>query len=182
MLESSHLHRISEGNTNNYLIPGVLIVIVGVILLAVGFNSIHFWLIFPAILLFLIAIALFIGANGLEIDTKQRRYRKFGKFGPIIIGSWEKLPPVKLVRVQVHAESGANTMQMMMPARVATANTKVTTFDLVVFSGQQKGVILYSFLKYKAARSGMQVLVEAFNAEAEDLIAQKIAENRSRRR
>lgn len=176
------MERISEGNTNNYLIPGVLIVIAGIIFLLVGLNTAHIWLTILAALLFLIALSLFIGTNGIEIDVERKKYRKYGKFGPFVIGKWIELTQLNAVRIQVHSESHANEMFTAMPGRVASVNTKVLTYDLIVTNSRGESHIMYSFLKYKAAKTALQIVAEGFNVPSRDLIVERIAENRAKRR
>jgi hypothetical protein len=171
--------RFSEGFANNYLIPGVFLVIAGIIFIMVGRNDGFISLTIGISLLFL-AIVLFASTSGLELDLESLRYRKYGKFGPLVIGDWKRLPKVTLVRIQIHSETASRPAGGVFP--ILSASTKSLTYDVIVFDRMQESTEIYNFLKYRDAKKVGRLLAESLEVNLNDIVAEKLAKNRSRRR
>ncbi len=164
----------SEGNTNNYLIYGVGVLVFSLLTLLYSF--------YVFIPFFVISIALFSGRNGLEWKFKEGRYRKLANFFGIHIGAWEVIDKSGKILLRIQAENSSMEGLVGIAGYLPQANTSVKTFD-IVWQGEnpldQK--ILYSFLDYKLAR---KILVHAHKSgqyEVVDLVAEKIQMNKKRR-
>lgn len=55
--------------------------------------------IFFGALVFVISVLVILYQSGIEVDFENRRYRETNNFGPIVVGSWEPLPPLQYVSV-----------------------------------------------------------------------------------
>lgn len=171
--------RISEGFANNYLIPGVFLVVASIIVIMVGSNDRFISLIIGLSLLFL-AIVLFSATSGLELDLELLRFRKYGKFGPLVLGDWKSLPKATLVRIQIHTETATRTPVGFLP--LPSAHSKSLTYNVIVFDTAKEATEVYNFLKYRDAKKVGRLLAENLDVNLNDIVAEKLAENRSRRR
>jgi hypothetical protein len=45
------------------------------------------------------AVGLLTWQSGIEVNIKERKYRLINSFGPVGVGDWDKLPPLKCVSV-----------------------------------------------------------------------------------
>jgi hypothetical protein len=171
--------RISEGFVNKYLIPGVFLIITGLIGIAVGSNK-QIEVVICGIVLMLIAIALFASTSGLDIDTETKRYRRYGKCGPLVLGDWKPMPNAVELRVQIHAENATIGGWGLMP--IPSQTTKSLTYDLVSIDTLNEKVEIYNFSKYRNAKKSGQILAECLEVELKDMIAEKLGRRRSRRR
>jgi len=171
--------RINEGIVNNYLIPGVFITIAGLVCFFVGLNG-GVSLLIGGILLLALAILLFSATSGLEIDAATKRYRKYGKFGPLVLGEWKTIPEAVEIRIQIHAETATRGGVGAIPMPQHT--TKTLTYDVITSDTLGEEKILFGFLKYRNAKTAGKLISECMGVPLHNKVAEKLARNRARRR
>jgi hypothetical protein len=171
---------INEGKTNNYLIHGIVVIVTSFIL--AGLTSVTSQLLYiPAAVLFIFAILLFAATNGLQLDIANEKYRRYGKIGNQIFGQWHPITePVSAV-LMLHAENAFRGTAPMM-GRVSTLDTKTLTYDIQITDGFKKKHLIYSFLEYKKATQALKEIHEALNIPVQNKVAEKLAENKRKRR
>ena len=172
---------INEGNTNNYLIQGIVVIVLSFIV--AGLTSITSELLFiPTILLFIFAILLFTATNGLQIDPANQKYRRYGKFGTQLFGKWHPITePVSAV-LMIHAENEYRGSVAPMIGKVTTLDTKTVTYDIQITDSFDKKHVVYSFLAYKKAKQALKEIHETCNIPVRNIVAEKLAENKRKRR
>jgi hypothetical protein len=167
---------INEGKTNNYLVYGVF-VLLGVAIL-IGLSVVYSKLFFiPAIIFVLIALLLFSASNGLQIDSVRGQYRAYGKIGTFKFGQWQALiDPVSAKRVLHSSNAQKGTSPMM--GKVATLNSKVITYDIVITDSANQEHLVYDFLEYKTAKNALRKIHEKFTIPSVDKVAGKLNQPR----
>ncbi len=171
---------ISEGNTNNYLVHGFFTTLASVILLVFS-AQITVFLVIPAAIVLAIGISLFTASNGLQIDPSKSVYRKFGKIGYVQFGDWKPLiEPVK-VYLKMHAENEHRGMAPLL-GKAAALSTKTITYDIEIRDALGEQQIIYDFLDYNQAKQALKAIGETFEIPVSNKVAEKLAENRSKRR
>lgn len=171
--------RISEGVVNNYLIPGVFLVIGGIICIVLGAGQSP-WLWIGGILLIAVAILLFTATSGMEIDEKALRFRKYGKFGPLVIGYWKSIPQGLEIRILINIESTQRNGAGAIP--VPDHSSRVLTYEVASVDTLNHATRLYGFMKYTNAKKAGKILSEIMDVTLNDIVSEKLARNRSRRR
>lgn len=171
---------INEGRTNNYLIHGLGVMVPTIVCFALaGVYGILF--IIPAFILFAFALMLFSATNGLELDAKKDRYRRYGKMINFKFGEWKPLSEPKSAVLQMHAANAYKGMAPMV-GRVATLDTKTLTYDIEITDAFGQQHIVYDFLDYKKAKVALKSIHENYEIPVQNKIAEKLAENRQKRR
>ncbi|PWL24257.1 MAG: hypothetical protein DCO96_14750 [Fluviicola sp. XM-24bin1] len=171
--------RISEGIVNNFLIPGVFLLIAGLVCVVIGVNGSSITLI-VGLVIFAVAILLFSASSGLEIDEETSRYRKYGKFGPLVLGEWKNLPQSVEIRIQIHTETASRGGVGALP--MPEHKTKSLTYDVIAIDTLDNHVHIFGFFKYADAKTAGKVISEAMEVPLRNKVAEKLAENRARRR
>ena len=171
---------ISEGRTNNYLVQGVILMVV-VIILFVASNLVNSFIFIPTALLFIVALFLFAATNGLEIDPAKQKYRKYGKIGPIKFGSWNSFTEPTSATLMLHS-SNAQKGNLPLMGKVTTLDSKALTYDIFVHDSIQKSILIYDFIEYKTAKKALAEIAQAFDIPVIDKVSEKLIENKMKRR
>jgi hypothetical protein len=169
---------IKEGNTNTFAIPAVGVLIAGLICLLIG-PLVGF----PIMAL---GISLFFVKSGMQIDTDGRRYRKYADYFGKKFGTWGTFIPCTKVVLQLSVESQSVGNYFMVGGTGMGANGRTTfksvTYDIMLTDQLGERLIFHEFMKYKAARQAVSAIADALQLEYTDRVAEKLAENRERRR
>lgn len=175
---------INEGLTNNYLVYAVfgclLCIPIVVFLPFVGFP------------LLTLSIAWFAATNGLEISEDGKKYRKYAGYLGLKIGNWKEVSSPKKAVLMISSETsnmfGTFTTTAAAPYFVGgsfygkAGQTKSLTYDIVLFYEDGTKKLIYDFLTYKNARQALAAFESELKISAEDRVAEKLAQNRNRRR
>ena len=154
--------------------------IIAAIFCGIGLNVDAVFL-FVGAPLMIASVLLFTATNGLEFDFLNNKHRSYGKFGFISIGIWRSTPKIVKIRIQIHAEN--ETRQGFIgPRGVAGMTTKTLTYDVVAVKPDGNDITLYSFLKYGNAIKATKTICAKLEVEYRDIVAEKLAENKARRR
>ncbi|XOV68476.1 MAG: hypothetical protein ACFHU9_04715 [Fluviicola sp.] len=172
------MQRISEGLVNNFLIPGVFIALAGVICVVVGWGGI-FQAFISGIILIVISVLLLTASSGLEVDSNSKCYRKYGKFGLLVLGNWKSIPEAVEVQILINVES-AQRQYSLFP--FPTHKSKVITYEVWTVDTLGGRTRIYGFLEYKNAERAGSVLSEATSATLNDIVRNRLSSNRSKRR
>lgn len=165
--------RISEGMSNQYLVPGVGLMIIGLLFLLASTLI--------ALPLIIIAIALLIVKTGVMIDPVEKKYKNFRSTFGITFGQWHSYKDVTEVVLILSTEQ--STLRGILPGAVPigrSAKLHVRTYDLIIKYGIDS-VQINDFLTYKNARKTLVALTASLGIEGRDFVAEKIASNRARR-
>lgn len=165
---------IHEGNTNSYVIPATIALLISIPV------AIFFPLIGVPLLIF--AVTLYSVRTGVEIDA-GRRYRKYSAYFGKKFGTWQALAPTTEIWLQLSVES--TTMRTIVPSGPNYASGKSTlksmTYDIILRDELGKTHIFHEFLQYRLAQKAVAALAEVLALEYEDRVAEKLAENRAKR-
>lgn len=171
---------INEGNTNNYLVHGFFTMLGAAILFTLSLTVLSA-LLYVALAAAVFGVLLFSATNGLQIDTANNKYRAYGKIGTVKFGPWGSFEtPVRAVLI-LHAENQQLNSAPLI-GKAASVNSKVVTYDIKLFDTLDTTYVLYDFLDYKNAKKALKGLQEAYDITVVNKVAEKLAENRQRRR
>jgi len=147
------------------------------LVLSVSITSVLF---IPTALLFLVAVFLFTASNGLDLDPKNERYRKYGKIGPFKFGAWNHLNNPISARLVI-SSSNAHRGNSPMMGKVSTLDTKSTTYDIVILEATENACQVYDFLNYATAKKALKAINQTYAIPVTDLVAEKLLENKRKR-
>jgi hypothetical protein len=137
---------IDEGNTNEFLIHGVFL------LIAAGLGGlIHYSI---TILLFPIGILLFMVKSGVEIDISSRKIRVCKYLFGSKKGTWIDLEKVESFEIKITKESG------MKPYRGGDRHQSIQTYDLHFNLKDGSSYEFHPFDTYRLVRKTVQPLEE----------------------
>ena len=171
---------INEGRTNNYLVHGIGVIALSLICLGLSFV-ISDLLLIGFFILFSIAIVLFSATNGLEIDVVNMRYRSYGKMITYKMGAWRTMINATSVTLKMSASNGQKEANIG-PGYLPPMNTKLINYSVVLTDTLDFDQVLFDFLDYKKAKQAMLEITNSLNIPMTNLVAEKLAENRSTRR
>ena len=172
---------IKEGFSNTYLVHGVAALIIA------GFSfyiSDYLPFVFTGI-----AILLFLAVTGVEIDEKNRRYRKYSVICGIKWGRWMEFSENDKVYLMLSIETmtvfpggHAFPLSVITPTNFYNGNkSKTITYDVIMENEQCVRLIVNDFSRYKDAQSALRSFQRA-GCPVRNKVAEKISENRKRRR
>ena len=176
---------IHEGFTNNYLIPGILGFVFGVILSVIlhykGFPQYFTFIGAPIIGISLILVT---GTNGLEIDLDKMLFRKYGSFFWIKIGRWKLLETPKSAQLHLSSESSQTFGTVGMVGYVLPNKGKVksVTYDIAIQTKSGNWIKIYDFLDYKNAKKALKSIATKMEIPLRDKVREKLIENIEKRR
>lgn len=159
--------------SNQYLVPGVGLMILGLLFLLVS-NYIALPIIF-------IAIALLIVTTGVMIDPAEKKYKNFRSTMGITFGQWKSYKDVTEVIIILSTEQ--STLNGILPGVIPigrSATLQVRTYDLIIKNGIDS-VQINDFLTYKNARKTFETLTASLGIDGRDYVAEKLASNRAKR-
>lgn len=181
MTHKQEVHTIREGITNHYVIPATTLAFLS----AVSFVYIGL----PTIVLVIAALALFFSVSGMEIDTRQLRYRKYKVILGVKFGKWISFSQDDSFQLWLSSESGrylyttyGTTPVFIAPTNFYNGNkTKSITYDLIQVAVSGEKHIVNDFLKYGTAKKALDIL-EVTGCATRDKIIEKLHENKRARR
>lgn len=174
--------KIREGLSNHYALSGVSSLFLAVI-------SFYFSNILACIFVIL-SLVLFFVVTGIEVDEEELKYRKYKIFlGFIAFGKWMRFSKEDTFHLILSSESARFfsadrdvAWGFFMPVNFYNGNkSKLTTFDVVCVSNNGDKIYVNDFLKYNHAKDTL-LLFEQSGCEVRNRIAEKITENKNRKR
>ena len=175
---------VHEGFTNNYLIPGILGFIVGVIL-SVILHYKGFPQFFPFVGAPIIGISLIMvsGTNGLEIDLDKMIFRKYGSFFAVKIGRWKSLETPESAELSISSERTQTFGTVGMVGYIVPNQGKLKSITNDVFIKTKTGnrQRIYDFLDYKNAKKALKRIESVMAIPIRDKVREKLIENIEKR-
>lgn len=162
---------INEGNTNNYLVHGVFIILFGF-----GLSFIHILIGAPLIL---VALILFTSTTGILIDIKNRQYKSYSSIFAYKHGDWIKINDIKEIQLALSIERAKTNQAYIMGKR---GTSRSMTFDLTIVKSNGKKELMYEFLKYSKALKGYNAILNGLDITGIDNVADKMNKNKLNRR
>lgn len=123
---------------------------------------------------------MFTASNGLELDPTNKRYRKFGKIGPIQFGHWHDLKEPISAKLMLHSSNSQGGNSPML-GKASTLDSKALTYNIYVLDSLENSYQVYDFLEYNVAKKALKVINETYGIPVADLVAEKLSENRRKR-
>lgn len=149
--------------------------------LIVGLLSfLYAW--FVAIPIIVLAIGLLAVRTGVLVDTQQRKYKIYREIFGITFGNWVSMDSIVSVTLILHSEE--TTIRGIMPTgpvMAGSGSVKSRTFNILISNGD-KTTELNDFLEYKPACRAGKVIAQTLDIPFNNIVANKMAENRERRR
>lgn len=162
---------INEGNTNNYLIHGVFLILFGFV-----FSFINIIIGAPFIL---IALILFTSTTGIIIDTKNLKFKPYSTILSHKHGNWVYISEIEKLHLELSIERAKTNQAYLMGER---GTSRSMTFDLTAVDKHGKKTLIYEFLKYSKALKAYNAIESSLNIECIDSIADKMRKNKLNRR
>lgn len=116
---------------------------------------------------------------GVQMDEKSGHYRAFTHIWFTDFGKWRRIKPNDTVKLSLSANNSHMKMGGMENVLIASSKSIYYLLTIRRSDGQED---VMRFRSYRRARSAMDTLAKNFRLEFVDEIAQKIAENRTKRR
>lgn len=163
---------VSEGMTNSYLVPALVVLVLGLASFVVS------WIL--ALPILTISIGLFASTTGVQINTDTKQYRTYVGFFGYNMGSWSSLSRVNDVALILSTER--TTIKGIVPGAMPigrSSTLQVRTYD-VLLRDEISQFELNDFMTYKNARKTYDILIETLNISSRDYVAEKLAAKRSR--
>lgn len=180
-MSKHEVHTIQEGMTNHYVIPATVLSFLSAFLFV--------YIGIPAIILVIAALALFFSVSGMEIDTRQFRYRKYKVIFGLKFGRWIVFSANDSFQLWLSSESGRylHTTYGTTPVFVAPTNfyngnkSKIITYDLIQVLETGDKQLINDFRTYKNAKITLE-LFGSTGCAIRDKISEKLHENKKKRR
>ncbi|MFZ9028601.1 MAG: hypothetical protein ACO2Z9_06270 [Crocinitomicaceae bacterium] len=135
--------------------------------------------VYVSIFLIVFSIGFFFGKMGVQVDKKSGHYRAFTNVWFTDFGKWRRIKPQDSVKLSLSANNSHMKMGGMENVLIASSKS---IYYLITIRGSDGQEDIMRFRSYRRARKTMDALVSNFQLEFLDEIAQKIAENRTKRR
>lgn len=151
---SKQITSINEGLTYEYVIHGVVTIVVGLLLLLVT----------PYLtLIFIIGgIVLLIIKTGIDIDIENQKLRKFKSIPFLKFGEWIDLKKIILVELKYNANAAKTTgppqSSFAMGVILPNAGGTLKTFDLFFQNDVGEEILINQFLKLSQAAKTLKLL------------------------
>lgn len=150
---------IPEGRTNDFLIPGVFVLIAGGILFLVHWSI--------AVLLFALAIAFFSLGSGIEIAVSRREARVYKQLWRLRFGAWVPLDQYSHIDLRYTNES------QVMSIKGVENNVRVRTYDLHFTGPDGASRLLHEFSDYRIARRCAEAMVSSWSMTLADEVQER---------
>lgn len=162
---------IQDKRRDFFISLGVFFVITGLCVL--GFSI-------PAsIAIILFSVGFFFGSRGVEIDPSEKRYRVYWSSWFIKLGEWNDIHSGDYLNLSLSASNSHMTMGGFENQLIASSKTIL--YILSIYRNGEK-IEVIKFKSYIMERKAMDTLANTFRLEYLDEIAQKMEENKLRRR
>lgn len=135
--------------------------------------------VYVSIFLIVFSTGFFFGKMGVQMDEKSGHYRAFTHIWFTDFGKWRRIKPNDTVKLSLSANNSHMKMGGMENVLIASSKSIYYLLTIRRSDGQED---VMRFRSYRRARSAMDTLAKNFRLEFVDEIAQKIAENRTKRR
>lgn len=135
---------IPEGRMNDYLVHGFFVLVGGGILLLVHWSL--------AVLMVVLAVALFSVRSGIEIDLEGRRARVYKALGSLRFGAWQNVAAYRTIAIRFTNEA------QVMNSRGSSTNVRVRTYDLHFANNEGAGLLFHDFSDHAKARKCAEVM------------------------
>jgi hypothetical protein len=175
----SKVIRISEGSTYEYLIHGVVAIIIGGILAIVS----------PIFILvgLVIGIGLMAAKTVIEVDIENLQMRKCSDFLVYKSGSWVSLKNIVQADLIFNVNSGGNTAAFQMgmffrPIFMGREDRRMNTYDLWLIDDVGDKKLFNPFAKYSLANKVIKQLQKLDGLEVNDQFGKRLKESRSQKR
>ncbi|MFK8045909.1 MAG: hypothetical protein AB8B72_10475 [Crocinitomicaceae bacterium] len=158
---------INEGLTNNYLVHGVALL---VFTAPLAYFSFLFYVPFVVF-----AVALFMSSNGLMIDKKNNRYRKYSNILGYKLGEWKPIKNIVSATLILSIERAKTNQSYLMGKK---GITRSKTYDITLYTDTEETILMYEFLKYSKAIKALNAIELGFNIDIRDKVKEKLMRNR----
>ncbi len=168
------IEKISEGFSNQYLVQGVGVVAGGLLCLLVSP-----YLTLPIVI---VGIGLLAVRTGVLVDTKEFKYKLYREIFGISFGTWKSLKDTSELVLKLNVSK--SSVGGMNPGLGTYRSTviKTRTFDVLLISDGIQPKQLNDFVNYKPARRTAVVISKTLNIPLTDKVADKISQNKAKRR
>lgn len=154
-----------------FLSIGAAILIAGLCVLGLS--------VYVSIILIVFSIGFFFGKMGVQVDKKSGHYRAFTHVWFTDFGKWRSIKPSDTVKLSLSANNSHMKMGGMENVLIASSKSIYYLITIRRSDGQED---VMKFRSYRRARKTMDTIAKNFQLEFLDEIAQKMAENRKKRR
>lgn len=165
---------INEGRTGANGVPAAI----------AGFIGLLFLVYYPLIAFLFFGICAFLATitEGIIIDTKLKRYKKYYRLAGLRTGNWNYFKNVEAIELKLNIDSVRVTRWLPSGRSNESgyATEKSSTFNILLKEDQNIEV-LYEFYKYKHALKALDTISELFDIEKRDYFKEQLiaSENRT---
>ena len=134
---------------------------------------------YVSIFLMVFSIGFFFGKMGVQVDNKSGHYRAYTHIWFTDFGKWRAIEQNDTVKLSLSANNSHMKMGGIENIWIASSKSIYYLLTIRRSDGQED---VMRFRSYLRARKTMDTIAKNFQLEFLDEIAQKIAENRKKRR
>lgn len=135
--------------------------------------------VYVSIFLMVFSIGFFFGKMGVQVDNKSGHYRSFTHVWFTDFGKWRRVKRNDTIKLSLSANNSHMKMGGMENVLIASSKSIYYLITIRSTEGQED---VMRFRSYRRARKTMDTIAKNFQLEFLDEIAQKITENRNKRR
>ena len=172
---------INEGRKNTYLIPGILVFIMGVGLIVTGLSSMIL-LSFLGGFLLVFSVLMFAASNGLQIDTELNRYRQYANIAGFCNGGWTNFGLLESARLVLSSENMFRPGMATQSRANSMSTTIIKTYDIEFVLKNSKVITVFKFDEYKHAKQALKKISEQLEVPVANKVAEKMTSNKRSRR
>lgn len=159
---------INEGKTGANGVPAAFAGLIGVVLITIDFRI--------SLVFFGICALMSLVTEGVELDTTNKRFRKYYALFKLKTGSWKRIPPAKEADLKLNIRSFF--VKRWLPSGPGDSDSvreRIITFNIILETetGQE---VFYEFYKYNHARKALEAIGMMMQIPIQDHVEEQMEE------